>query len=199
MKEKGAYTVEAAIVMSAILFIIFAIISAFLLLYQNVVMTYVAQQAAQQGAVLWTDTSIQMDGTRVGADNQNIYYRIGEIGGGGAQTNGKKAKIEEWAKKRMAQMIPNSIVGNGEEKICVKFENTIFQRFVVVEIQKKVDIPIAGIMQYFNKDLNMSVKVRAAVSEPAEYIRTVDLGYLISSEIWGMIQGKLGDIMEKFK
>jgi hypothetical protein len=199
MKEKGSYTIEAAIVMSAILFIIFAIISAFLLLYQNVVMTYVASQAAEQGAVMWTDTSVQMDGSREGEDTQGYYYRIAELNGESGGAAAKKEEIRAWAAERMSEMIPNSMVGSGAEEINVSFENTFFQRFVVVEIKKQVNIPIAGIMQYFSDDLNMSVKVRAAVSEPAEYIRTLDLAYLTALDLWDQIKGKLEPILKQFK
>lgn len=196
MREKGSYTVEAAIVMSAILMILFAIISAFLLLYQNVVMTYVATQAAQQGAVMWTDTSVQMAGTRQGVDKQNVYYRLGELVGG---SKTKTQKIETWAKEKLATMIPNTLVGSGNEEVTVTFENNLFQRFVTVEIKKAVDIPFAGIMQFFSQDLDMSIRVRSAVSEPAEYIRTLDLGYLVALDLWDIIQDKLGPILSVFQ
>lgn len=199
MREKGSYTVEAAIVMSAIIMIVFAIISAFLLLYQNVVITYVAQQAAQQGAALWTDMSVQMDGTRQGQDKQNVYYRLGELGGGGSKTEEKKQRVKTWAEERLKELIPQSLVGSGAEQVNVSFENTIFQRFVTVEIRKAVDIPIAGIAQYFGDDLDVSVKARAAVSEPAEYIRTLDLGILVAQDLWAQIKDKLGPISSWFQ
>lgn len=196
MREKGSFTVEATIVMSAIIMIIFAIISAFLLLYQNVVITYVAQQAAQQGAIMWADTSVQLDGTRQGRDEQGYYYRLGEFGGGSAA---KKAKIAQWARDKLAEMMPQSAIGSGAEQVNVHFRNTFFQRFVEVEIRKEIDIPIADVMQYFGDDLDISVKVRAAVSEPAEYIRTIDLGYIVALDLWDMVAGKWSTIKSWFK
>ncbi len=99
----------------------------------------------------------------------------------------------------MAEMIPESLVGSGAEKVKVTFEKNVFQRFVVVEIHKEVDIPIAGIARFFGDDLDMSIKIKSAVSEPAEYIRTLDLGYLIVQDMWIIVEDKLGPIMEKFK
>ena len=199
MREKGSYTVEAAIVMSAIIMIVFAIISSFLLLYQNVVITYIAQQAAQQGAAMWTDTSVQMDGTRSGVDDQRVYYRLGELSGAGSNMEAKKSTIKAWAEQKLKEMIPQSMVGSGSEHVSVEFENTIFQRFVTVEITKDVDIPIAGITQYLGDDLDITVRVRAAVSEPAEYIRTLDLGILVAQDLWDVIKDKLGPIMDWFQ
>ena len=197
MREKASTTIEAAIVMSTLLFIIFAIISAFLLLYQNAVMEYVATQAAQQGAVYWTDTSVQMDGSRSGKDDSNgLYYRIGEMSGG---NSAKCAHIKKWAEDKMKSMIPRSIVGSGAEQVNVTFKSGLMQRYVIVEIKKEVNIPFASIMQYFNDDLNMRVKVQASVSEPAEYIRTLDFAYVTLSDAWKAISGKLGKITSFFK
>lgn len=198
MREKASTTIEAAIVMSTLLFIIFAIISAFLLLYQNAVMEYVATQAAQQGAVYWTDTSVQMDGSRSGKDKDSngLYYRIGEMSGG---NSGKCAHIKKWAEDKMKSMIPRSIVGNGAEQVNVTFKSGLMQRYVIVEIKKEVNIPFASIMQYFNDDLNMRVKVQASVSEPAEYIRTLDFAYVTLSDAWKAISGKLGKVTSFFK
>lgn len=199
MREKGSYTIEAAIVMGTIIMIVFAIIAAFLLLYQNVVITYIAQQAAQQGAAMWSDMSIQMDGRREGVDDQGRYYRLDELSDTGDRTEEKKNKIKSWAEQKLKEMIPQSMVGNGAEQVTVEFENTFFQRFVTVEIKKDVDIPIAGIAQYFGNDLDISVRVRAAVSEPAEYIRTLDLGVLLAQDVWDLIKDKIEPIMAWFK
>lgn len=196
MREKASTTIEAAIVMSTLLFIIFAIISAFLLLYQNAVMEYVATQAAQQGAVYWTDTSVQMDGSRSGKDSNGLYYRISEMSGG---NSAKCAHIKKWAEDKMKSMIPRSIVGNGAEQVNVTFKSSLMQRYVIVEIKKEVNIPFASIMQYFNDDLNMRVKVQASVSEPAEYIRTLDFAYVTLSDAWKSISSKLGKITSFFK
>lgn len=196
MHEKASTTIEAAIVMSTLLFIIFAIISAFLLLYQNAVMEYVATQAAQQGAVYWADTSVQMDGSRYGKDSNGLYYRIGEMSGGNST---KCAHIKKWAEDKMKSMIPRSIVGSGAEQVNVTFKSGLMQRYVIVEIKKEVNIPFASIMQYFNDDLNMRVKVQASVSEPAEYIRTLDFAYVTLSDAWKAISGKLGKITSFFK
>jgi hypothetical protein len=51
-KQDGYFTVEATLVFSAILFIIFAILYAFLLMYENIVILNAANFAAQESAYI---------------------------------------------------------------------------------------------------------------------------------------------------
>ena len=195
-KQKGSYTLEAVIVMSTIIFIIFAIISAFLLLYQNAVMYYVATQAAQEGAVMWADNAHDLEGNVTGEDNQGLYYNISELFGGG-KIEEKKNTIKGWAEKKLKGMMPNTLVGSGGEKVEVNFDNYVVQRVVEVKITKEIDIPFKEIAQYFDKDLDMHVAARASVSEPAEYIRNIDYGIELSKELWKAISGEVEKLFKK--
>lgn len=60
--SKGSYTVEATIVISSLLIALCAVMFAFMLMYQNVVIIYAASYGAQQGARSWVDTGISIDG-----------------------------------------------------------------------------------------------------------------------------------------
>lgn len=192
-REKGSFTVEATIVMTTILFILFAIVSSFLLLYQNAVLYYVASQAAQQGAVMWTDTSLDLDGVAHGANSQGVYYRIGELFSANQE---KTEKIQQWAQAQLRKRMPGTLVGSGAERVNVTFQNTFFQRFVTVEITKEIDIPFAQIAQYFSDDLDLHISVTAAVSEPAEYIRNIDYGIALSQEVWALVSDKFSGILK---
>lgn len=191
--RKAAYTLEAVIVMSTIIFIIFAILSAFLLIYQNAVMFYVATQAAQEGAVMWTDNAHDLDGTVSGTDSQGLYYRIGELAGGNSQ---KEERIRSWAEERLAAMTPDTLVGSGAASVEAKFHNYVVRRVVEVRITKEVDIPFREIAQYFGADLDMTVMARASTAEPAEFIRNVDYAIELTTELWGMVKGKLGGLLK---
>lgn len=197
-KRHGSYTVEAVIVMSTIIFIIFAIISAFLLLYQNAVMYYIASQAAQEGAVMWTDMSHDLDGNASGEDEQGLYYRISELWGGG-DVGAKKAAIKSWAETKLREMTPNTIIGSGAETVTVEFHNYVIRQVVEVEITKEIDIPFKEIARYFQEDLDMHVKVQASAAQPAEFIRNIDYGVELSKELWGMISGSIGKLLESKK
>jgi len=200
-KQKGAYTLEAVIVMSTIIFIIFAIISAFLLLYQNAVMYYVATQAAQEGAVMWTDTEHDLDGNIGGTDiNQGkYYYRIEELFGGGGK-EAKECEITKWAEQKLRQLMPGTVIGDGAEAVHVHFDEEpakLFMRTVNVEITKKISIPFAEVAKFFNADLNLTVKAKASVAEPAEAIRNIDYSLELTKELWQVVSGKLQILFNK--
>lgn len=200
-KDRGIFTLEAVIVMGTIIFIIFAIIMAFLLIYQNAVMYYVATQAAQEGAMMWTDPTRTLDGTGgvEGDRSLNYYYhRIGEFfGGGGISEN--KAKISNWAKQKLKELTPNTIVGSGAETVKVEFHNYVLVRIIEVSINKEIDIPFKEIAKYFSADLDMSVTAKATVADAPEYIRNVDYGMELAGEIWKLVSGKLGDLFSANK
>ena len=195
-KRKGSYTVEAVIVMSTLIFIIFAIISAFLLLYQNAVMYYVATQAAQEGAVMWTDTAQDLEGGIQGTDDQGLYYRIGELFGGGSE---KEKEIQTWAEQKLRELTPNTLIGSGKETVSVSFHNYVVQQVVEVSITKEIDIPFGEIARYFDQDLDMHVTAKAAVAQPAEFIRNVDYGIELAKTVWKQISGALDGLLKSKK
>ena len=214
-KRKGSFSLEATIVMSAIIFGIFAIISAFLLVYQNAVMYYVASQAAQEGAVMWTDMSHNLDGISNGEDSQSLYYRVGELfafsqpavviesGKTVSEPSGKlqkkKYEIAMWADKKLKSLMPNTLIGSGKEKIEVQFHNYLVRQVVEVSITKDVNIPFPEIAQYFRRNLNLHVCVRASVADPAEGIRNIDYGYELLKTIWGPVKSKLSGLLSSKK
>lgn len=197
--QRGSYTLEAVIVMSTLIFIIFAIISAFLLLYQNVVMYYVATQAAQEGAVMWTDTAHDLDGHTTGVDTQSYYYRIAELFGGGGVAE-KEQTIKNWAEDKMKELMPGTLIGSGAESVSVNFSSQwekLFMRTIEVKITKEIDIPFKQVAQYFGADLDLTVIAKASVAEPAEAIRNIDYALQLAQEMWSVVSDKLGELFKK--
>lgn len=190
---KGAYTLEAVIVMSTVIFILFAIVSAFLLIYQNAILYYVATQAAQEGAVMWSDNAHDLEGNVSGEDDQGLYYRIGELFGDGEEKTGE---IRAWAENKLKELTPNTLVGSGAAKVEVNFHNYLVQQVVEIRITKEVDIPFREIAQYFDADLDMEVTARAAVTQPAEYIRNIDYGIELAKTVWVQISGGLDALFQ---
>lgn len=169
-KDKGAFTLEAAIVMSSILIILCAVLYAFMLLYQNVVVTYAASYAAQQGAAAWVNSGLNIeDGS--GSYRSEPYYRIAELVGGGHVAQ-KKQNIENCAREKLK----SGILSVKDSVIHVEFKNYVFQRQIHVEIKQNIPIPFAQIAKFFNggNDFSLSTKAVATVAEPAEYIRNCD-------------------------
>lgn len=168
-KSKGSYTIEAVIVMSSVLMAIFAVFYSFTLIYQNVVIMYAASYGAQQGAMAWENTGIDIDG-KSREYNEALYDRILEIGGGGHMSE-KKNNIEQCVREKLKMGIFNV------NKINVKVDvnNNILQRKITVEVSQDVPIPLSGIVKYFGGDTMMlHAKTSAVIDDPAEYIRNLD-------------------------
>ena len=196
-KSKGSYTVEAVIVMTTILFIIFAIITAFMLLYQQTIMLYVASTSAQQGAVMWTNTSTDMKGENISTNNQGLYYRITEFAGGGGK-NDKIQKIKSHAESQLQALSFAGFIGNATPVVDVKMNNNVLQRTIDVTISKKVTMPFEFLLNFFDKTPEIKVKCTALISEPAEYIRNIDYAMELANGIWSKVGPKFTGAIQKF-
>ena len=180
--SKGSYTVEATIVISSLLIALCAVMFAFMLMYQNVVIIYAASYGAQQGARSWVNTGISMDGTSR-EYTSGLYSDIAELTGGG-DTSAKKKKIENAVKDKLKM----SVFSTNTANINVNFENNILQRKVVVDIKQTIPIPFSGIAKFFNNGeaFALKAKMEATVAEPTEYIRNIDyaLEWIQSAGKW---------------
>mgnify|MGYP001625363447 CR=1 FL=1 len=78
----------------------------------------------------------------------------------------------------------------------MNFHNYLVQQVVEIRITKEVDIPFREIAQYFDADLDMEVTARAAVTQPAEYIRNIDYGIELAKTVWVQISGGLDALFQ---
>lgn len=186
---RGSYTIEATIVMSTVLIATCAVMYAFMIMYQNVIIMYAASYGAQQGARSWVNTGISMDGS-VRNYNSELYNDIAEATGGG-KINEKKENIKKTIKGKMKL----SIFSTSNAEINVDFKNNILQRKVIVEIKQKIPIPFSGIVKYFNNGnpFEIKAKIEATVVEPTEYIRNIDYAVEWVKTLGGWLKKSLGE------
>lgn len=176
-RVKGSFTLEAAIVISSILIILCAVFYAFMLLYQNAVISYSASYAASEGAKSWVKNR---DGDR--------YWRLKEFRTitSGTEIGEIKSIAEDCLKKGV-------IAGEGNN-VNVAFENSFGMRKIIVEVSQDLNVPFQGIAKYFNngEKLQLKAKASANIAEPTEYIRNIDYGVEWVSTISDWIGEKLG-------
>lgn len=194
---KGSFTLEAVVVMSSIIMILFAILYAFMIMYQNVIVTYAASYAAQQGAITWVNSGLNIDdGT--GNYNSEIYYRIAEVVGDG-KVSEKKTKIENCVREKLKA----GILSSDDSTVNVELKNYIFQRQIHVEVKQNIPIPFSGIVKFFNdgQGFVISTKSIAVVPEPTEYIRNCDYAIETATVLIDYLNEKLhiSDGFEKIK
>ncbi len=202
--NKGAFTVEATLVVPVILLVLFLLIYCFMILYQTVVLNRAAAFTAQQGAEVWLDSrkiietgefgSTAMDGlyTRVLNDyllevdrplmdaeavdlSKSLETLYGE-----ASTNSSDVKDKKLyqIKAGLFKNLKGGILKPEKTTVDVKFTNRMLERKLDVTITQEVRIPLGMLKSIFSGKSTLTLEGRgtAAVAEPAEYIRNIDFG-----------------------
>lgn len=198
-KYKASFTLEAAVVMSSILIILCAILYAFMIMYQNVIVTYATSYGAQQGASTWANNDLKVDGLKAEEKSDlGLYYRIAEFGRGG-----NVPTKEDNIKECVIAKLHGGVFSAGDENVKVEFKNYVLQRQINVKVNQKIPIPFGGIVKFFRggKDFEISTTATAVIPEPTEYIRNCDYAVETATSLIEFIDKKLGvsDGFEKFK
>lgn len=219
--NKGSFTVEAVIVMSTILMVLIAVMFAFMLLYQNVVLLYSANYAASQGSQIWISNSTDIEtgaDTTIGKSIGDYYYRLSdfskELKGSiipgkmdyiDPTSTGKDKKLAMIKNAAAASLAKNAFFGEPTD-IDIKLNTNFLNKTITVELSQKIKVPILDMVAYLGgkKDFELRAKCKAEVADPTEYIRNIDLGMEYTSRLADYLKGKfdignLGDFIGKFK
>ncbi len=195
--KKAAFTLEATIVMPTILILLCAVLFAFQLLYQHVVLVYAASYGASRGAMLWDYETNQTDFITGSVGQKNlkngkpdIYYNLRHLSGDSNKTNAIKNETE----KIISSL---SIFGNSAD-VHVSFNSNLLGSSITVNVKQNVSVPFEAVLKYFN-DGDMSLKAQSTSSlyDPDEFIRNADYAYELACSIIDKVKGSLGKIMNK--
>ncbi len=209
--DKGSYTIEASMIFTLIIFTILTLLFTFLYMQQKATLVSAASFAAQQGAGLWLDSRRSMENgetDKAGAAD-SIGYRVFDnllfsnktfegyfeevldangkkalvlkMDVGGSLPGQKAALIGEALSKR----IEGSVLKPKNTKVRITYTNNIIRGRLTVEILQEIKVPLGGIKAFLDgKDtLTLSGRSTAAVTEPAEYIRNIDLALELSKKL----------------
>lgn len=194
-----------------IVFAIFALLFTFLYMEQKASLESIASFAAQQGAEIWLDSRRNVEDGAI--DNRKpkdpIGYRIfdnrifssttyegcfekvshenGKAGmvlklDTGNDLPGKKAAMIGEA---LSKKIEDTILKPESIRVRITFKNNALRGRLIVELTQEIKIPLGGIKEFFSgKDtLTLSAQSTAAVTEPEEFIRNVDLMTELSKKL----------------
>lgn len=189
MKEqKGAYTIETAIVFTVAFSIIMFLISMTFIMYEQVRLNSIAQDAAERGAIIYSVKSKEMFTGRMDANDQyggqTPYWRIMDIGG---NTEERTKKIKAYTKLKInskkIRVDGSSDADYSDNAVDVGVKNYFIYKRIYVKINVEYKVPFGGLLNIFavGQDQKFSpykitAYAEANVSEPAEFIRTMDLG-----------------------
>lgn len=176
-KHKGSFTIEATIVMSSILIILFAVLYAFTIIYQQCLISVIAARQADKASAGWIT-------------GNDLYYHIGEF-----NSENYSDKLGYWEEETKKLMETVTMMG-GNIEVNADFERKLFGRNIKITIEQNVVIPFEAVAKFFNDGKPMKLKATAVskIVEPTEYIRNIDYSTEIISVIADWIGEKLGKI-----
>ncbi|AIQ51081.1 TadE/TadG family type IV pilus assembly protein [Paenibacillus sp. FSL R7-0331] len=180
--DEGSFTVEASLLLPIIMMITMLLLFFSLYTYQRTMLLQFSSATAERAAYNWDNSNKGTGGAFPAGSYDSLYWRIGEDGllaslfgtgsvnGGveltvpaqGAQGSLPKLKLEHSAEKLPANM-------TGEMSYSYNFSG----RRISTELQRVLRLPVLdGLMEDKSEPI---VKTQAVVTEPVEFIRTVEL------------------------
>ncbi|HNR04141.1 MAG TPA: hypothetical protein PKU88_09020 [Bacillota bacterium] len=223
--DRGSYTVEASMVFVTIMLALLALLFTFLYMGQRASLESFASFAAQQGAELWLDSRRNMEDGKINnkRPEDSMGYRIFDnllfssttyegYFEREASDNGKTRVVFKMDAgnnlpghkalligEDLCKRIESTILKPESTRIRITFNNNALRGRLIVELIQEIKVPLGGIKEFFDgKDtLTLSVQSEAAVSEPDEYIRNVDLILELSKRLGeeldlGELAGRIG-------
>ncbi len=198
--QKGSYTLEATIIVPAILLMLFFLVFFSMHVFQRFTLLDTAVYTARQRAVTWDNTKKDLrTGELEPYENPDgLYWRIfrdqstdGFWNKIGLSLAGDKClAAEELSKNRLKPGVFQVQEGE-DDQVRVSYENNWFvSRTVEVELNQTVLLP-AYLGDILHREI--SAGARAGVAEPAEYIRCFDLAayYFNQLDIFGRLKNGL--------
>ncbi|HYE81875.1 MAG TPA: hypothetical protein VEG39_06855 [Clostridia bacterium] len=216
--DRGSYTIEASMIFMLIIFAILTLLFTFLYMQQKACLVSAASFAAQQGAELWTDSRRGMEDGKVDISEEadstgyrifdNLLFSSKTFEGyiveeaasngkhklvmkmdAGNSLPGRKAEIIGEA---LCKRLESAVLRSENTVVRISYANNALRGRLSVEITQEIAVPLGGIKEFFDgKDsLTLCGRAVAAVTEPAEFIRNVDLAV----ELYRKLEGEL-DLM----
>ena len=189
ISDRGSYTVEAALLFSALILVLSCLVLSFMLMYHKVLLAKTASAVAQKAAGMWTQgdnlyqhvfedprgekTYSETVKGAVDLEEKRSQIKF-ELESGDLVLQQKRFKTLQLAVYREL----SRIVRKPEiTTVTVDYKNYLLSREIAVTITQEMKIPFGSIKCLFDgKDtLTLVGTAAAAVTQPAEFVRNVDL------------------------
>lgn len=183
-KENGTYSIEAALIMLVVFFVLFFLITLSLILYEQTRVNAVAQGVAQRAALTYSVNGKDMATGKVDPTKfkeKSPYWRLLDIG-----TNDKKVlDVKNYAQVKLSKYAINQ----SEYKVDVTYDNYYIYKRVNVNIIGYYKVPFNGFLStvidagktddndkiFTSKGYKIEANAKGAINDQAEMVRTVDM------------------------
>lgn len=203
--EKGSFTIEASLVFPLIFLITLGLLLVSIVIYEQVYFYYIATQAVERSAYTWDNSNKNpYTGAFHLGEYDGLYWRLTDdnildLFIEDSDSNSKRvvlgeAKYEDLTEKKLnnvAVEIPSGI--NGE----LIYTNNLVERRVTAKLQSKFKLP-SSIKLLLGSDV-INVTASATVTDPVEFIRTVNLVTDNADKLTNGDKSKAKNVLDKQK
>jgi hypothetical protein len=207
-EDEGSFTIEASLLLPIVMGITMLLLFFSLYSYQKSMLLQVASAASERAAYNWENSNRAVDGEFSAGNYDSLYWRIGEdgllsslfgIGGNSGSTaivlpgeeeseaaGGELPAVKLW---QAAQIVPGNMTGG------MSYTYGLTGRRISAELKQVLNLPVLDDM--LADEAAPEVTVDSYVTEPVEFIRTVDLMRYFGDKFQGEPDGKPGTSMDK--
>jgi hypothetical protein len=172
----------------------FAVLFAFQLLYQHIVLEYAASYGATRGAMMWDYKDYDFFKGTVG-EKVGIYNNLDQM-----LTKKGISERENKINQNTKKIVDSLTILGGNVEVKTNYKNSIVGRSVVVEVKQDINIPFKALFTYFNDgDMKLTARSSASLYDPDEYIRNIDYVYELADSIISQVSEKFDEINKKRK
>ncbi|WP_438495609.1 TadE/TadG family type IV pilus assembly protein [Paenibacillus sp. IHBB 3054] len=204
--DEGSFTIEASLLLPIIMCITMLLLFFCLYSYQKSMLLQVASAATERAAYNWDNSHKETEGSFVIGEYDSLYWRIGEDGmlaslfGLSAGNGGASVTLPNAAEgtgtlpaiklQQSSGIVPANLSGQ------MNYAYSLTGRMISAELKQMLNLPVLDEM--LADEANPQVKAQSVVSEPVEFIRTVDLMRYYGAKFKGGTEsGNTGTSMEK--
>ncbi|NOU80095.1 pilus assembly protein [Paenibacillus sp. LMG 31459] len=205
-EEEGSFTIEASLLLPIIMCITMLLLFFSLYSYQKSMLLQVGSAATERAAYNWENSNRAVDGEFAAGNYDPLYWRISEDGllwslfGTGAQ-NGSTAIVlpgeaEDGGElpivklRQASKIVPLNLTGE------LSYTYGLTGRKISAELKKVLSLPVLD--ELLADEAVPEVSASSYVTEPVEFIRTVDLMRYYGSKFKNHSSGSKEDTgMEK--
>lgn len=204
--DQGSFTIEASILLPLVMFITMLLLFFCLYSYQKSMLLQVASVVTERAAYNWDNSHKEISGSYAAGEHDSLYWRIGddallaslfggEAGSGGVSIElpGKasdESDLPELKLSHSSAMIPDNMPGN------MNYAYSLTGRRVSAELSRLLNLPVLD--EVLTDKASPTVKAQSIITEPVEFIRTVDLMRYFGAKFKGDTEGSGNTVyMEK--
>jgi len=180
MKNRGSATIEATIILPAILLVLFSLIFFSMYIYQRLIVLDSAIYTAKERAATWDNSKKELETGSLGGAiyTDGLYWRIFDDNAGSALVYQKDESAGNFIEGRLGQGLYKS---RNPRRATVSYDNKIIKRTVSVVVNQDIFFPHRWLTAL--SGTATAAGARSDVSEPVELIRNFDLGNEYLSQV----------------